>query len=336
MRGRNILQIFKAVDLLSQNNGTTINRLSQSLEIDRRNVYRLLDIIQELGLSIYDENENPGREKSWKIDHDYVLKLPNINLPYIQITLSDIMALYFLRAESRLYTGTEIEERADVAFKKLSQIVPGNYYKQIKQLKTLFAMPNKKTKDYTGKEDIIDTLTIAILQNKTCLVKYFSFSEEEYKNFRIDPLHFFESGGGLYVFVQVTRFQSIRILAVERIEHIKELDEEFQFPQDFDPDHRLMRAFDMVYDEPIEIEAWFSADIAKYIKERNFAPSQEMIENQDESLILKMETSGWFDVKKWLLSFGSNALVIRPEEMRKEIVEDLKVGLEQYEKMFYS
>jgi predicted DNA-binding transcriptional regulator YafY len=43
-----------------------------------------------------------------------------------------------------------------------------------------------------------------------------------------------------------------------------------------------------------------------------------------------METWGWLDVKKWVLSFGMHAEVLEPKEMKDEIMEDLKNCLRSY------
>ena len=43
-----------------------------------------------------------------------------------------------------------------------------------------------------------------------------------------------------------------------------------------------------------------------------------------------MKTSGWWDVKKWVLSFGAEARVLKPEKLRKEIIEEMKAGLARY------
>ncbi len=37
-----------------------------------------------------------------------------------------------------------------------------------------------------------------------CLVEYHSFSDDRVKKFKIDPLHFFERDGWLYLFVRTT------------------------------------------------------------------------------------------------------------------------------------
>ncbi|SDB43346.1 Predicted DNA-binding transcriptional regulator YafY, contains an HTH and WYL domains [Desulfonatronum thiosulfatophilum] len=328
MRGRNITQVVKAVDLLCQPEGITINQMAKALEVDRRNVYRVLDVIQDLGFPIYDEVIF-GRQKTWKMEPDYALKLPNITLPDVRLNVAEVIALHLLRAESTLYAGTDIEARIDSAFAKLSQFVPNGLYGQLKKLNTLFVSNKKLTKDYSGKEDIIDALSGAMLRTKTCIVIYHAFVDDLDKTFRIDPLHFFESNGGLYLFVRVPKYGDIRILAVERINSIEELDKVFNYPVDFSPEEKLSQAFGMVYDDPIDLEVVFSACQAKYIKERIFSPDQEIQEHQDGSVTLKMKTSGWHDVKRWILGFGSEAVVVRPVEMRDEIVEEYKVALER-------
>jgi predicted DNA-binding transcriptional regulator YafY len=44
-----------------------------------------------------------------------------------------------------------------------------------------------------------------------------------------------------------------------------------------------------------------------------------------------MKTSGVFDLKKWILSWGSQACVLRPEELRKEIENELMEAAAQYQ-----
>ena len=85
-------------------------------------------------------------------------------------------------------------------------------------------------------------------------------------------------------------------------------------------------AFDIVFDDPVKVSVWFSPDQARYIKERKWSPKQEILEQEDGSIVLKMETSGWWDVKRWVLSYGSHAKVLEPEELRKEVAGELKAA----------
>lgn len=195
-----------------------------------------------------------------------------------------------------------------------------------------FALSAKFTKDYSGKEEIIDSCTDAMLKKRTCYVKYHSFSSDEIKNFKIDPLCFFENNGGLYLFVNATSLGDIRILAVERIQEITPTELVFECPEDFDPAALLDSAFEIVYDDPIEVKVWFSSDQARYVKERTWAKGQSITEQPDDSIILEMKTSGWWHVKKWVLSFGCEARVLEPGGLRKDVAQELKAALADYER----
>jgi predicted DNA-binding transcriptional regulator YafY len=45
-----------------------------------------------------------------------------------------------------------------------------------------------------------------------------------------------------------------------------------------------------------------------------------------------MTTSGYRDVKRWVMSFGKQAQILEPEKMKKEIEAELKEVLEKMKK----
>lgn len=330
MRGRNLIKLLRALDLLSRPEGATIKQLAEHLEIDRRSVYRLITVMEELHFPLYDDTVPMEKEKRWRVLDDYVIKLPNITLPDVKLNLSEMVALYLLKGEAKLYRGTEIETIVEAAFGKMSLFVPEGLADQLQKIKTLFVPSSKFAKDYAGKEELIDTLTDAMLKKQTCYVRYHSFGDDRIKNFKIDPLCFFENHGGLYVFVNATSFGRIRILAVERIQSLELTGDSFDLPTDFNPETLLNSAFDSVYDDPLLVRIWFSAEQARYIKERTWAPGQKIAVEPDGGIILEMQTSGWWDVKKWALSFGAEANVLEPEELRTEIADELGRAMARY------
>jgi predicted DNA-binding transcriptional regulator YafY len=150
------------------------------------------------------------------------------------------------------------------------------------------------------------------------------------KSFKIDPLRFFERNGGLYVFIRTTSFGDIRILAVERIQDITALDSAFSYPNDFDPDALLDNAFGVFYDDPITVKIRFPAEQARYIQERRWAKDQKITRSKDGSVVLTMNTSGWYDVKRWILSFGPAAELLEPKVMRGELKAAAQETAEMY------
>jgi predicted DNA-binding transcriptional regulator YafY len=329
MVGKILIKVLKALDLLSRPQGATTNELAEHLDVDRRSVYRIRATMEALSVPLF-ESELSGKEKRWTVLDSYIKKLPNLTIPNTSLTLSELVALYLLKNESGLFSETEIGQRIDSAFRKIDQIVPNGLGSQMRRITGLFVSCPKCSKDYSGKEEVIDACTEAMLQRKTCYVEYHSFADDEVKNFKIDPLCFFENNGGLYLFVNATTFDEIRILAVERIQAITPTDAAFDPPEDFDPKALLGPGLDIVYDDPLKVKIWISADQARYVKERVWAKAQVITDQPDGSIILEMTTSGWWHIKKWVLSFGTEAKVLEPKDLNKEIAVELWQTLKKY------
>jgi len=320
---RHLVKVLKAVEILSKPGGATMDELRKGLDVDRRTSYRIKDTLEELNFPLYEDTSALDGRKRYRFMDSYLKKLPNLSVPELKLSLSELIALYFIRGNRKMFSGTDIEHNIDAAFMKLDAFMPEGLADKLEQVKTLFVPSSKFTKDYSEKEEIIEQLTDAIFRQQTCTVEYHSFHDDKTKDFKIDPLRFFERDGGLYLFVRTTKYKDIRVLAVERINNLTMTEETFPQPENFDPDTLLENAFSIVYDEPVEVKIRFSAEVARYIRERRWAKDQKISEGPDDSIVLELKTSGWFDVKKWILSFGAKAAVLEPENLRKEILDEI-------------
>jgi len=330
MRGANLVKLLKTIDLISTRRGATVDRIAEELEVGRRTAYRQLGVIEELGFLIEDIKDPIENETRKRLDREFHQKIGPVNLPDFKFTASELIALYLLKGEARTYKGSGLAGNIESAFAKLSMFAPAGMTEKLDKLRSIILLDAKMTKSYAGKEEIIDQLTDAMLENRTCYVSYHSFHDDTEKNFMIDPLHFFEHQGGLYIFVNATSFGDIRVLAVERIQAVEPSGEIFEYPEDFDPDEKLQDAFGVIYDDPVEVEIRFSADQARYIRERTWAVNQKIIDQEDGSIILTMKTSGWYEIKRWVLGYGAEAEVLRPVELREEIRQNLVDNITLY------
>ena len=325
-----LVSLLKTLNLLSKPDGATKKELAEHLGVSDRQVYRIIDKIEELEFPIYDEEIPYEKEKRWKLVDRYLKKLPNINIPDTDLTISEIISLYLLKSEASIYKGTELEETIDSAFRKIGMLLPGKIEEKLKNLKNIFVPIAKFKKDYSGKNEIIEQLVEVMFESITCEVEYQSFSKGKTSKFLIDPLHFFERDGGLYLFVNTTDYGDIRTLAVERIVRLTPTDKKFEYPKDFDPEERLESAFDIVFADPVDFKIWFSAKQAPYIKQRTWSKTQKIEDQEDGSIIFTMTASGLWDVKRWVLGHGAQAEVLEPKELRDEIIKESEETRKKY------
>jgi len=330
MRGQRLKKFIQSITLLSQPTGTTLEELGRRLEIEKRGVYRLIESLQDDFGFVLNEEKLDGGGKRISLAPNQQKRLSEIKVPELSLNMGEVVALHFLRGHAKLFKGTDVGEGIERAFAKLAAFVPEGLGDRLERVRSLFVPSIRFAKDYAGKEVLIDTLAEAILGQHTCVVEYHAFADDKTKKYQIDPLRFFERDGGLYLFVRATRFGDIRVLAVERIGQIEATDVLFTYPADFDPEALLDRSFGMFYDDPLEVKIWFSAGQAPYIRERQWAQEQKITSRKDGSIVLWMKTSGWYDVKKWMLSFGAEAQILEPAELQGKVREEIEKMLKGY------
>lgn len=330
--GPKMVLLVKAVRLLSRHTGATNKELVEELDVCSRTVYRIKKTLVDLiGGELEEVQGLLQLEKRFKFPFGFTLNLPLTTLS--GLTVPELMALYALRMNAGLFKGSIISEDIDSAFTKISTALSPETKKVLDRYSNLFISVPKTPKDYSAHAGTIEELSMAILGRKSCRICYSTFSEEEIteKTYDINPLHFFERDGGLYVFVVVTYFQNIRLLAVERIKSIDMTDKSFDLPQNFDPEALLNKAFGLYWDDPLTISIKFPESQARYIRERKWAEQQQIDEQADGSIILTMETSGRYDVKRWVMSFGSDAELLEPKDLRNEIQQEVREMAQVYE-----
>ncbi len=332
MRGKKLIQLLKVLELLSRPQGVTRKILAEKLGVTSRSVSRILNMIEELGVPVFDHSEPFEKEKHWHIENTYVQKLPNLTLPDISLNLAEIISLYMLKGECALFNGTEIDRQITSAFNKLMHFVPEKTRDELKTLRRIFISKSISAKNYAGKENIISNLTESIINQTSCKISYHSFYDDKIKHYEIGPLHLYENNGGLYCFAVKMQDSLVKSYAVERIQKIEHLDTDVDYPDNFDPIKTLNSAFDMIHGEPISVKILFSKKEARYIRERTWSKTQEITENKDGTILLTMTTSGYRDVKRWVMSFGAEAQLLKPEEMKQAIEEELMVILDQKKK----
>ena len=320
---RNLVQFLNGFELLSRPSGVTIANLQEKLNISRRSVYRLFESYEELGFPLM-QLDNPEKQKRWCIMEDYFQGRPKGRVPRLELNKREVLVLYLILSRSTALYETELKQTIQTLKTRLEKFhLETEEETLLDRFSRVFLSVPRKFKNLEGKEELLEELIDAAIERRTCRAGYFSFKNNSEKDLHFNPLRFYEWNDGLYCFIETLPEKTIRTTAVERFKNLKVLDQRFDDPEDFDPQQMLSGAWGINWDEPLDLKIRFSPAQSRYIRERQWTPNQKILLEAEGSLILEMRTSGRRDIKSWILSFGSEAEVLAPENLKKEIREEV-------------
>ena len=107
-----------------------------------------------------------------------------------------------------------------------------------------------------------------------------------------------------------------------------------------DPDFSLEKHFansfgifqsDDPSSKPKKIRIRFNSEVARYVQEKTWHPSQKITKEKDGSVVLEVSLNDTHEIKAWTLSFGPKATVLEPKSLRDEIVSDVEQLLKTYQ-----
>jgi len=76
----------------------------------------------------------------------------------------------------------------------------------------------------------------------------------------------------------------------------------------------------------------FKTGWARWVREKIWHESQKAKKNGDGSLDLTFQVAGLDEIKRWILSFSLEAVVMEPEKLKEMVRKDLSRNLTQYSK----
>ena len=332
MMYKQLSELLAAARLISRSSGAKIKELEEHLGISRRSVYRLLDTLEELGYPIYDEFD--GKERVIRLNEDRDNLRWWLPFPKLHFSREDMVLLEFLFREAA-GTPAIAGEIARLKEKLAPILAEGGYALTTMgapdwNRPTILHSPwiTRPCSETTNQH--VKTILQGIQEKTVCIVSYRAISSETVKTFRIHPLTLIERQGSVYLFVFIPYYQDIRILAVERIKEIELTEDSFEIPSYFNPTPWLQDPFGIILGDPFTARVQFCEEQAPYIKELAWPEGSSLEDQKDGSLILTVRTAGAYELKRWVMSFGSAAQLLEPDYLRNEIIEELKASLETY------
>jgi proteasome accessory factor B len=322
--GRNA-QLIRQWAILKQIETTrwsTIPDLASRHAVSTKTIRRDLAALMEAGFPLYDERYE-GRVY-WRLAEEYK------GLPLANLSLSELASLYFSRNVVTALASPPFSGDIDSAYKKIEGALPERNIAFLDGLAETISVRADAPKDLEEHKQTIRTLMDAIGEEHKVRMEYFSVHSQKKKTYDVRPYRLMYYKGGLYLFGYVEAYDQIRTFAVERIESLEKLESTFEKPSDFSVESYLESSFGLIREDPFDVEVLFKANIASYVRSRVWHPSQKVRDVGNGEVVMSLHVGGEFELVAWILSFGSSAVVLSPDKLRKRIESELARALDPY------
>ena len=296
------------------------NQLAKDLEVSRRVIFVDRDfMITRLGAPIeFDRTRN-----GWYYANETWV------LPGIIVTEGELLAFFLSIEVAKRYLGTGLEETLRSAVEKLSKSVKGSITVDLETLRSHYSFSAPTL--LSANEHALLDLHHAIAGSKRVWMRYYTASRDEHTERTVHPYHLSNIRGDWYLIAFDELRSKFLNFSVGRIEEWRVLGEKFKRDPEFSIAKHMESAFQAERGgDPVEVVIRFAPKAARYIKEKNWHASQQIEDLDDGGLILKLQTGGLGEVKRWVMQYGGDAEVLAPLYLREECLQEIRSMLIRY------
>jgi predicted DNA-binding transcriptional regulator YafY len=311
--GQKLISLF--AKLLFTQKSHSLIELSRMLNCSKQTVQRLVDDIRRsYGVEIEDFFE--GKRKYYRI------KRLTGNTPVLDVTETELNALYMCKTFAEHLMGKKLFEEAGRALEKNHAALPSEKAPSPQH----FASFRSGSIDYTPHQDTIRTLIEAMDSRKICKITYKSIMAPRTKTLYIKPLKIFSHKDSVYVHACLARKpgkpykepEFDPLLAIHRIKKVELTNRRFEFPKNYDFEKTFKQNFGVITEDAFEVEVEFTGWAARYVAERIWSPDQK-IHKKNGTTKLTFSASSEPELISWVLSFGEEARLKKPDNLAAAI-----------------
>lgn len=307
--------------ILLQNSwqGITIDEITEKLERNRRAVERLMEVIKEkFGERLEVVENNHDRKKHWR------LKKGSMNF---LVTFSDLELSKLQKLSSTLKNEADRKSVLDI-IEKIKALNPKNYHQN--DIDILLEAQGLAVRQYVKENinsDFMEKFAYAIQSEQKIKISYTDSSGNFYEPV-IEP-YGLQIADNHYL---IAKEDKIKIFKISRIQNIEVLEGNyFEKDEKFNIQEYCNRSFGIYNGKIEEVVLQFSSQVAEYILNYHFHPTQIIERQKDGSVIVKFNASGSYEIVTELLKWREGVKILSPESIRKEYEHTVKLMYQNIE-----
>ena len=301
-----MLRIHQAIQSGKFPNAT---QLAAELEVSTKSIQRDLEFMRDrMDLPIaYDA-----------LRHGYRYDGEVNAVPTMQITEGEIFALVLAEKALQQYRGTNFEKPLLSAIRKMEQALPDTISLTLADLEHTISFRTRA--EQILNLEIFDALAKAAAQRQQIEIAYRKPGQRAPELRRVDPYHLANINGEWYLFAYDHARADIRTFVPARMESVKRTGKTFPRPQKFSLEQRLRGSFGVHSGQgEFVVVLRFNARAADYVREKKWHASQQLRDLKNGGVELTLKLSSLAEIERWVLSWGGDAVVLKPRALAENI-----------------
>jgi predicted DNA-binding transcriptional regulator YafY len=308
---RRIAIIDREIQAKRYPNSTT---LAKRLEIHPRTIARDIEFMRD----------SQGAPRAFdKERNGYYYTDSTFKLPLINFRKREIAALYLASRVLGQYKKTPWEEDFLKAFTKIVGELPNEAVLDLARYDDALYFQTQPVVQHDI--EVFKTLMEVISTEHQIQIVYHTYQRNKVSERVVDPYCMANVAGDWYLVAYCHQRKEIRVFSPSRIKSIKMTGEKFIRPAGFNAKEYFRPGFSAILGgREYKVKLRFSKDVARYLQEREWHPTQEIKERRNGSLEITLRVRGLDEIKRWVLSWGKDVEVIAPRKLVNIVKEEIK------------
>lgn len=295
--------------LLQSRGKMKCSELAKELEVKERQIRTYRADLEQAGIFI---KYTPGIYGGYEIDKEN-------SISNIRLSLDEISVLEMLNEQLK-YSNDIYKNEFDNILTKIKAVLSNSTEKTYMDY---FSIQPQCNYNYEEEKKKCNDITISYITKSKLKINYYSINSG-LKERIVHPYGIYNYKSDKYMVAFCENRNKVIDFKLCRIKNYDILDEKYKIKNDFIWEEYSKNSIGIYKDREIDILLKIKHPFSIIVKEKIWVDNQKIIDQEDNSIIFKAKMRGYTEIKSWILSMGSNVEVIKPLELRNDIIEEVE------------
>jgi len=295
-------RLLYILNLLRARRNLNACKLAEECGVTERSIYRDIVALSEANIPIYYDNGyklasgNFLPPLNFDFDEYHCLKLALESSPLAKTTKYDA-PMRRIKAK--------VEAGLSDSVKKKEKFTP-----ETTHLEIATSAEQEKGEKFYG--DIEQAIT-----SWRCLELEYDSIQSGVTRRIVEPYFIIFRGRAFYFVAFCRRRKEFRTFRINRVLHLKILDERFHKRDDINPKTYFEGSWQLYSGEPVEVVVKFRGTAARVVLSSKHHPAESIERVSEDEVRYRVVVRGVEEIQRWLLGFGTEVEVVSPPELRE-------------------